>query len=66
MTKDILLALIPQPLLPKWEKGSQVKVPLPERERDLECRRGAASLGVGRQRMLYQSGDSDKILRHVE
>jgi hypothetical protein len=31
-------ALIPQPLLPKWEKGSKIlriKVPLPAWERDL-------------------------------
>gem|GEM_PF-4394147 len=28
-------ALIPQPLLPFWEKGSRIEVPLPSWERDL-------------------------------
>ncbi|NEQ95971.1 MAG: hypothetical protein F6K30_04480 [Cyanothece sp. SIO2G6] len=29
------MALIPQPLLPNWEQGGRIEVPLPERERDL-------------------------------
>ena len=35
MKKVVRLALILQPLLPFWEKGSRFKVPLPLWERDL-------------------------------